>query len=79
MLQNLVNAFAYDARLAGRLDELKLPVVAINAALFPTDTASMGRHGVQVITMPEVGHFLQMEDPERFNGLLREAIDRIPQ
>lgn len=71
------NAFAYDARLPGRLDELKLPVVAINAALFPTDTASLGQRGVQAIIMPEVGHFLMMEDPARFNELLREALGRM--
>jgi pimeloyl-ACP methyl ester carboxylesterase len=73
------NAFRYDARLAARLTELNLPVVAINADLFPTDSASMAEHGVQVITMPEVGHFLQMEDPARFNTLLRDALGRIPQ
>ena len=56
------NAFRYDERLPGRLAELKLPVVAINADLFPTDTASMAAHGAQVITMPGVGHFLLMED-----------------
>jgi pimeloyl-ACP methyl ester carboxylesterase len=39
----------------------------------------MAEHGVQVITMPEVGHFLQMEDPARFNTLLRDALGRIPQ
>jgi hypothetical protein len=30
-----------------------------------------------VIFMPGVGHFLMMEDPKRFNGLLGTAIDRL--
>jgi pimeloyl-ACP methyl ester carboxylesterase len=71
------HAFTYDATLAGRLAELKLPVVAINAALFPTDTASMSANGVQVLIMPDVGHFLMMEDPAQFNVLFREAIGKI--
>jgi pimeloyl-ACP methyl ester carboxylesterase len=73
------NAFTYDAQLARRLTELRLPVVAINAALFPTDSTSMADHGVQVVIMPEVGHFLMMEAPAEFNTLLVDAIARIPQ
>jgi pimeloyl-ACP methyl ester carboxylesterase len=73
------NAFRYSDRVATRLGELKLPVVAINAELFPTDTASLGRHQVQLLTMPEVGHFLHMEDPARFNELLRTALARLPE
>lgn len=72
-------AFRYDRRLPEALVELKLPVMAINADLFPTDTASMTAHGVTVFTMTGVGHFLQMEDPTRFNELLRAALDRMPQ
>ena len=30
---------------------------------------------VEVVIMPGVGHFLMMQDPERFNGLLRAVID----
>jgi pimeloyl-ACP methyl ester carboxylesterase len=73
------NAFRYSDRVATRLGELNLPVVAINAELFPTDTASLGRHQVQLLMMPEVGHFLQMEEPARFNELLRTALARFPE
>ena len=31
----------------------------------------MQANGVQVLTLPDVGHFLMMEDPEQFNALLR--------
>lgn len=59
------------------LAELKLPVVTINPDTAPIDKASLGRHGVDVILMPGVGHFLMMEDPARFNPLLEQAIERI--
>jgi pimeloyl-ACP methyl ester carboxylesterase len=36
----------------------------------------MERYGVEVVLMSRVGHFLMMEDPERFNTLLRKAIDK---
>jgi len=34
-------------------------------------------HGVEVVIMPGVGHFLMMEDPERFNVLLKGTIKKI--
>ena len=36
----------------------------------------MERYGVKVVIMSGVGHFLMMEDPERFNALLKKAIDK---
>lgn len=73
------NAFGYEDRVPAALAALKLPVVAINAGLFPTDTMSLQQHGVQVTIMTGVGHFLPMEDPARFNVMLRGALDRMPQ
>jgi pimeloyl-ACP methyl ester carboxylesterase len=61
------------------LEELKLTVIAINPDNKPTNVASLGHYGVRVMFMPGVGHFLMMEDPERFNGLLRTAIDKLVQ
>lgn len=72
------SAFGYDSRVAQRVDALQLPIVAINADLFPTDTASMSAHGVQVILISGVGHFLQMEKPEEFNAALRDGLARMP-
>ena len=37
----------------------------------------MRRYGVEVVIMPGVGHFLMMEDPERFNRLLETEIDTL--
>ncbi len=31
-------------------------------------------HGMDVVIMSGVGHFVMMEDPERFNALLASAI-----
>jgi len=73
----LESAMSFDREVPRLLQELNLPVVAINPDYQPTDTASMQRHGVEVVFMPGVGHFLMMEDPERFNGILRTVIDRL--
>jgi pimeloyl-ACP methyl ester carboxylesterase len=73
----LESAIGFGNEMPRALKELKLPVVAINPDNKPTDVASLERHGVRVVLMPGVGHFLMMEDPERFNGLLRTVIDTL--
>jgi len=73
----LESALSYSREMPHTLEELRLPVVAINPDNGPTDVASMQRYGVEVIMMPGVDHFLFMEDPARFNGLLATAIDRL--
>jgi pimeloyl-ACP methyl ester carboxylesterase len=75
----LESTFGYSREMPRSLDELKLRVIAINPDYKPTDVASLERHGVQVMLMPGAGHFLMMEDPERFNGFLRAAIDKLVQ
>ena len=72
----LESAISFDREIPRALQELNLPVVAINPDYQPTDIASMERYGVEVVLMPGVGHFLMMEDPERFNRLLRTVIDK---
>jgi pimeloyl-ACP methyl ester carboxylesterase len=37
----------------------------------------MARHGFDVSIMPYVGHLLMVEQPERFNELLAEALSTI--
>lgn len=65
-----------DRKITGDLRELKLPVIAINPAQPPGDSASMKPYGVDVVLMPGVGHFLMMEKPDEFNKLLFQAIDK---
>jgi pimeloyl-ACP methyl ester carboxylesterase len=77
-LAAMVSAIAFDRRIPPALAELKLPVIAINPAQPPTDAASLGRHGVGVLLMANVGHFPMLEGPERFNAILRTAIDNVP-
>jgi pimeloyl-ACP methyl ester carboxylesterase len=38
------------------------------------DVQSLQQHGVELLTMPAVGHFLMMEDPQSFNDLLRQVL-----
>jgi pimeloyl-ACP methyl ester carboxylesterase len=68
--QTLLNG----ARIPAALRELRLPVVAINADREPTDETSLARHGVKAIVVPRIGHFVQLEDPTRFNRALRVAL-----
>lgn len=56
------------------LAALRVPVRLINSRLFPTDSTTTERHGMEVVIMPGVGHFAMMEDPEAFNALLSSAI-----
>ena len=73
------SAMSYSRRMPQTLEELKLPVIAINPDNAPTDVASLEHYGVKLMIMPGVGHFLMMEDPTRFNELLNQAIDKLVQ
>jgi pimeloyl-ACP methyl ester carboxylesterase len=76
-LPSLDSAFSYSREMPRTLERLHLPVIAINPDNAPTDVPSLEHYGVQVIFMPGVGHFLMMEDPQRFNVLLSAAIERL--
>ena len=76
-IPSVIAAQSYSRQMPHTLDELKLPGVAINPDNAPTDVPSLQRHGFDVIIMPGVGHFLFLEDPARFNGLLRTAIVKL--
>jgi pimeloyl-ACP methyl ester carboxylesterase len=73
----LQSAFSYSRQMPRTLEALHLPVIAINPDNAPTDVESLERRGVHVMIMPGVGHFAMMEAPERFNRLLRTAIDTL--
>lgn len=75
-LPALESAQSFDREIPGALRELRLPVIAINPDSPANDIESMERHGVEVVLMPG-GHFLMMEDVERFNQLLRGVIDKL--
>lgn len=72
----LIEAWSGGRVMPGLLARLGLPVVAINPAEPASDEASLAVHGVELVTMPGVGHFPMLEDPTRFNEVLREVIAR---
>jgi pimeloyl-ACP methyl ester carboxylesterase len=76
-LNAMRSAISYDRKAAAALQQIDLPVIAINAAYPPTDTASLKKFGVKSITMANVGHFLMLEKPEEFNALLFRAVDEL--
>lgn len=51
-------------------------MVAINPESPSTDISSMERYGVEVVLRSHVGHFLMLEDPQRFNRLLSDVVKR---
>jgi pimeloyl-ACP methyl ester carboxylesterase len=72
----LESAMGYDREVVATVRELGLPLVAVNADDRPTDVESLTRHGVDVVLVPGTGHFPMLEDPGRFNGILRQVIER---
>ena len=75
-VRSLESSFANSAVVPVVLqEELDLPVVAINPDNGSTDVASMESYGVEVVLVPNVGHFMMMEDPERFNAILTDVIE----
>jgi pimeloyl-ACP methyl ester carboxylesterase len=73
-LEILLNAKNNDRALAEALESLSIPVVVINGDHRTIDTDALHRHGVQTVSMPGVGHFAMLEDPEAFNQTLRTMI-----
>ena len=68
------SSVAYDPLPA--LREIKAPIRAINADLFPTNVEGNRRYapGYQAAIMKGVGHYPMLEQPEAFNALLAEAL-----
>jgi pimeloyl-ACP methyl ester carboxylesterase len=77
-LSALENHFAYAREVPGILDGLKLPVAAINCDNQPTDYDSLARHGVKARVLPDIGHFIPLEDPARFNRTLSSVVRSFP-
>lgn len=73
----LKNMLAFDpAVLVGKID---VPIYAINSDKFPTNVEGNEKLAptFRAKFMPGVGHFVMIEDPERFNRLLEEAVNEI--
>jgi len=66
--------------LAPLVTQIHVPVVAINAdATGPTDDARIRKSlpTFRSVTIPNTGHFLMMEAPQRFNPVLLREIETI--
>jgi pimeloyl-ACP methyl ester carboxylesterase len=74
-LDALRHAVGNEPGILAGLRELTAPMVAINPDARPTDTEALRRHGVKTISVSGVGHFLMLEDPDRFNRVLGEVIE----
>jgi pimeloyl-ACP methyl ester carboxylesterase len=60
--------------LAVALQEIRVPIIAINSDYRPNDIEATQRYGVKMVFMSGVGHFVMIEEAEAFNHLLDEAI-----
>lgn len=67
----------YDRQLQAELERIKAPKITVNAHSRPTNSAALQRHGIRVMPISGVGHFVMMEDPQNFNRLLDEALQKI--
>lgn len=71
------NMLAFDPAVpVGKID---VPIYAINSDKFPTNVDGNVKLAptFRAKFMPGVGHFVMIEDPERFNRLLEEAVNEI--
>jgi len=77
-LEEYVGAIA-DKKTIDIFREVKVPVICINADLWPTNTEANKRHmtSFDVKIMKGAGHFLMLERPEEFNKLLDSSIKEI--
>jgi len=76
-LPSLRSSITNDRVVPSELEKLALPVVSLNPAISNPDVESLEEHGVSVILVPELGHFMMLEDPEAFNVILMDAVQRI--
>jgi pimeloyl-ACP methyl ester carboxylesterase len=74
-LSAIRSSFRHAREMPKLIDEVGIPIVAVNPDDAPTNLESMGQFGVKVEIMSGVGHFLMIEDPESFNGLLLSKLN----
>jgi pimeloyl-ACP methyl ester carboxylesterase len=71
--------FSYDH--VSALKDLEIPIVCINSDKWPTNVEAGQRHAIsfELKPMPGIGHFVMMEDPDKFNKLLTETVNGFSQ
>jgi pimeloyl-ACP methyl ester carboxylesterase len=76
-LDAMVHAVANAEPMIASLPKLTVPVVAINGGPGATDHDGLRQLGIEAVVLPDVGHFLMLEDPPGFNRLLDETLRRL--
>jgi len=73
-MSNLGN---YD--LKGAAQEIDVPVYSISSDLWPMNLQDNKKivKSFKLKLMPGIGHFVMLEDPEKFNKLLEEVIEEL--
>lgn len=74
-VQLLASKFGNQPTLLQRLTTLDAPIVAINPDFKSNDAASLAEHGVDLMVVPDAGHYTMLEAPAAFNTRLAEAIE----
>jgi len=71
------NLFFYDP--IPTLKEIQLPIVSINCDMYPVSIEENRKYvnSFTVKMMNGVGHFVMLEDKDKFNKLLQEAVDEL--
>ena len=64
---------------ARKFDDIHVPVISVNADLWPIDFEANRRHmsSFEAIVLEGADHFLMMDRPEDFNRALEKAIQMI--
>ena len=76
-----INAFRnlgnYDLKSAAQ--KMEIPICSISADLWPMNLDANKKYAksFKLKLMPGVGHFVMLEDPEKFNKLLEEIIEEL--
>jgi len=76
-----INAFKnlgnYDLKSAAQ--KMEIPIYSISADLWPTNLDANKKYAktFKLKLMPGIGHFVMLEDPEKFNKLLEEIIEEL--
>jgi pimeloyl-ACP methyl ester carboxylesterase len=59
------------------LSKIDAPVFAINPVFKPNDQPSFDTYNIELTVINDVGHFVMMEDPDRFNHALSLIVTRL--
>ncbi len=60
------------------LDHIDLPIFSINAdGWSPTNMEAAKRAGIDIVMLSGASHFAQLEEPERFNEVLSQVIEKV--